>query len=75
MIRGAQFDRIRVGHLPEAGRPYRAIGFGQAVHDYSTVHFPAPVMKCEVSHEQDTNAANDGLPSSLLSVLQLGIHN
>jgi OmcA/MtrC family decaheme c-type cytochrome len=56
---GAQLPSV------QAGRPYRVIGFGQTVHDYSSVHFPSPVMKCEVCHEQNTNAANDDVHLSV----------
>jgi OmcA/MtrC family decaheme c-type cytochrome len=34
----------------EAGTPYQIIGFGGAVHDYSTVVFPADVRNCQVCH-------------------------
>jgi OmcA/MtrC family decaheme c-type cytochrome len=36
----------------QAGMPYQIIGFQQGVNDYSTVHFPADVRRCEVCHEQ-----------------------
>lgn len=52
--------KIHMGaNLPSvrAGRNYRIIGFGQTVADYSTVEFPAPMMKCEVCHEQNRGAA------------------
>ena len=53
--------KIHMGkNLPsvKAGKPYQIIGFAQSVNDYSTVGFPAPMMKCEVCHEQGTKAAN-----------------
>ncbi|MCX6593655.1 MAG: OmcA/MtrC family decaheme c-type cytochrome [Acidobacteria bacterium] len=40
----------------KAGTPYRVIGNGGAVSDWSTVGFPARVQRCEVCHEQDTPA-------------------
>lgn len=32
------------------GKPYRIIGFGGAVHDYSTVGYPQPVQHCASCH-------------------------
>lgn len=52
--------KIHMGRdLPSvrAGRPYRLIGFGQRVFDYSTVVFPADSRNCTFCHEQDTGAA------------------
>ena len=53
--------KIHMGkNLPSviAGTPYQVIGFGQSVNDWSTVGFPAPMMKCESCHEQNTKAVN-----------------
>jgi OmcA/MtrC family decaheme c-type cytochrome len=33
------------------GTPYRIIGFGQSVHDFSTVEFPQNVARCTACHE------------------------
>lgn len=52
--------KIHMGRdLPtvRAGKPYRIIGFGQVVHDYSTVVFPANPRNCTFCHEQNTGAA------------------
>jgi OmcA/MtrC family decaheme c-type cytochrome len=40
----------------QAGRPYRVIGFGGAVLDWSTVVFPSGVRRCESCHQQNTGA-------------------
>jgi OmcA/MtrC family decaheme c-type cytochrome len=51
--------KIHMGeNLPsvKAGGNYTIIGNSQSVHDFSTVAFPAPMMKCEVCHEQTTGA-------------------
>lgn len=40
-----------------AGQPYRIIGYQQAVHDYSSVAFPADARNCVFCHEQNTGAA------------------
>jgi OmcA/MtrC family decaheme c-type cytochrome len=51
--------KIHMGaELPsvQAGGTYQIIGFGQQPQDYSTIEFPAPLMKCEVCHEQNRNA-------------------
>jgi OmcA/MtrC family decaheme c-type cytochrome len=51
--------KIHMGaNLPsvKAGKPYRIIGFGQSVADFSTVEFPADVRRCEVCHEPRPDA-------------------
>ncbi len=53
--------KIHMGaELPsvQAGTPYQIIGFGNNVHDYSTVEFPADVRNCEVCHSGVEGAAS-----------------
>lgn len=40
----------------KAGGKYQIIGFGQSVVDFSDIGFPADVRRCEVCHDQSTNA-------------------
>lgn len=49
--------KIHMGkNLPSviAGKPYRIIGFGQGVNDYSTVSSPSDVRQCQVCHKNET---------------------
>lgn len=34
----------------QAGTPYQLIGFRQTVYDYSTVHFPTSMTRCDTCH-------------------------
>ncbi|MBI1356101.1 MAG: OmcA/MtrC family decaheme c-type cytochrome [Acidobacteria bacterium] len=48
--------KIHMGEgLPsvEAGEPYQIIGFGNAVHDFSTVVYPADVRNCQTCHVEE----------------------
>ncbi len=52
--------KIHMGaRLPSvaAGQPYRIIGFGQSVHDYSHVEFVANPMNCKACHEDNKGVA------------------
>jgi OmcA/MtrC family decaheme c-type cytochrome len=52
--------KIHMGaNLPsvQAGKPYRVLGFGSAVFDWSTVVHPSDARRCESCHEQNTGAA------------------
>ena len=39
----------------QAGEPYKLIGFGQRVHDYSDVVYPQPIQNCESCHDGPDN--------------------
>ncbi len=51
--------KIHMGsQLPsvQAGKPYRIVGFNNAVLDWSTVVYPADPRRCESCHQQNTGA-------------------
>ena len=51
--------KIHMGaNLPsvQAGTPYQIIGFRQSVHDYSEVHFPQQMNRCDTCHPGGPNA-------------------
>src|SRR4051794_7023701 len=53
--------KIHMGsQLPSvvAGKPYRIIGNGQSVSDWSTVNLPSNPMRCEFCHEPKSGAAH-----------------
>jgi len=41
----------------QAGTPYRIIGFGNAVNDWSTVVYPADIRRCQSCHNPKNGAA------------------
>lgn len=41
----------------QSGEPYQLVGFGNTVHDYSTVAFPQDIRNCTVCHSQDEGLA------------------
>lgn len=48
--------KIHMGaNLPsvQAGTPYRIIGYRQSVHDYSNVHYPQQMNRCDTCHMGD----------------------
>jgi OmcA/MtrC family decaheme c-type cytochrome len=52
--------KIHMGlNLPsvKAGTPYKIIGFGQSVHDYSHVGFPQDLRYCDTCHVQEAAQA------------------
>ncbi len=60
--------KIHMGaELPsvQAGTPYQIIGFGNSVHDYSDVEFPADVRNCQVCHIENAGA----IPAPLTSAV------
>jgi OmcA/MtrC family decaheme c-type cytochrome len=48
---GSQLPSVR------EGRPYRIVGFGGAIVDWSTVVYPSDPRRCESCHEQNSGAA------------------
>jgi OmcA/MtrC family decaheme c-type cytochrome len=50
--RGAGLPSVR------AGKPYRIIGFGQGVNDYSTVEFPQDIRNCQTCHQDSVQVNN-----------------
>jgi len=54
---GATQGPVEEGTLP-AGRPYQIIGFGQSVHDYSTVVWPQDVRNCTTCHQKGAQSDN-----------------
>ncbi len=48
--------KIHMGKALPSGK-YQIIGYGNAVHDYTTVGFPTENQNCTMCHEQNTGAA------------------
>ena len=41
----------------QAGTPYQIIGYGNSVHDFSDVVYPANVLRCQTCHDPNNGAA------------------
>jgi OmcA/MtrC family decaheme c-type cytochrome len=50
--RGAELPTV------QAGTPYQIIGFGESLHDYSTVEFPQNIRNCTKCHIDGIQSAN-----------------
>ena len=63
--------KIHMGaELPsvQAGTPYQIIGFGNSVHDYSKVEFPADARTCSACHTQETDEEKAAMAEAAASL-------